>query len=574
MDKHVAAMVLAEIGTLLDMLGENTFRARAFLTAARALDSFEGDLAEQAQSGALADVRGFGPATADVVRELVETGESRMHEQLRERTPSGLFELLAVPGLGAKRIHLLHETLGIESLADLKEAAESGRVAKLKGFGAKTEAKLLEGIAFVSSMSGRRRQPTALDAAGRVIGFLDSLADVVEVKLAGELRRRMETVDGIDVLCATRAPVKVVSAFVALPGLAMTERNGTGASARLADGLEVRLRCVPPSDFVSAWVEATGGASHWTGLQEVAASRGLTLTEDGLRRGKARVDLREEADLYAALELAWVAPELREGAGEIEAAAAGELPDIVSYKDLRGCFHVHTTYSDGTATVGEMAEAALARGWRYLGIADHSQAAHYAGGLSPARVAEQHAEIDAWNNARGGELWLFKGIESDILPDGSLDYGDAGPDFLACFDFVVGSVHGARGLDRRAMTARILKALDDPYLTFLGHATGRLLLTRNAYDIDMDAVIDRAIERGVAIEINADPARLDMDWRLWLRARGRGLRTAINPDAHSTRGLAAVEYGVGMARKGWVPRSAIVNTWELDEVKRYLGRKK
>ena len=570
MDKHVIALVLAEIGTLLDMLGENQFRARAFHTAARALDALEGDVVALARSGELAHVRGFGPATAQIARELVNTGESRMHRELRERTPSGLFELLAVPGLGARRIHTLHTELGVQNLEDLRAAAESGRIAELRGFGKKTAEKILAGIDFVRGASGRWRQPQAFDTAGRIVGFLELHPAVREVKLAGELRRRMETVDGVDVVAASDAPAAVLDAFQSLPGIVANELPGGRATGRLADGFEVRLRCVRPASFVAACVHETGNAAHWNALVERAAERGLKLSDDGLRRGRARVELADEAALYAALELPFIPPELREGVGEIEAAESGALPELVRYEDLRGTFHCHTTYSDGTAGVAEMAEAALARGWRYLGISDHSQAASYAGGLTVADIVRQHAEIDAWNASRGGELWLFKGIEADILRDGRLDY-DA--DTLERFDFVIGSVHGRFRQTAEEMTARILGAIEDPRITFVGHLTGRLLLTRDAYELDVARVVDTAVARGVAIELNADPARLDMDWRYFREFRGKGLLTAINPDAHSGRGLGAVEYGIGMARKGWVTAESVVNCWSLEKVREFFGKR-
>src|SRR5690606_1623806 len=345
------------------------------------------------------------------------------------------------------------------------------------------------------------------------------------------------------------------------------------ATARLAEGAMLAVSCAAPGSFAAALLHATGSEEHWAALVERAASLGMQLTPGGLLRDGAPVAAEDEAALYAALELTFVPPELREGRGELEAAAAGALPRLVAYEDLRGCFHCHTTYSDGRATLREMAEAALARGWRYLGIADHSRAAAYAGGLSPDDVRRQHEEIDAWNEERGHELWIFKGIEADILPDGRLDYADGDEEVLASMDYVVGSVHSSFGLSQAEQTARVLRALENPYLTFLGHPTGRLLLSRRGYAIDLDAVIDAAAERGVAIEINANPYRLDMDWRYWREARAKGVRTAINPDAHSIDGLDDVRYGVGVARKGWLGVEDVVNAWGVDEVKAYFGRK-
>src|SRR5690606_31619453 len=302
------------------------------------------------------------------------------------------------------------------------------------------------------------------------------------------------------------------------------------ATARLAEGAMLAVSCAAPGSFAAALLHATGSEEHWAALVERAASLGMQLTPGGLLRDGAPVAAEDEAALYAALELTFVPPELREGRGELEAAAAGALPRLVAYEDLRGCFHCHTTYSDGKATLREMAEAARARGWRYLGLADHAQYAAYAGGLEPDDIARQHEEIDEWNAEHGDSLWIFKGIEADILPDGRLDYADLDEDVLARFDYVVGSIHSSFGLSEREQTERMIRAMENPHLTFLGHPTGRLLLSRQPYAINMDAIIDAAAERGVAIEINANPRRLDMDWRLWRRAKEKGVRTGINPD--------------------------------------------
>jgi DNA polymerase (family X) len=572
MDRYTAALVLSEIGVLLELQGENRFRARAFRTAARALDGAGDALERLVQDGELERLPGLGPATAQVVRELLATGASSLHHELRQRTPPGFFELLSVPGLGAQRIRTLHQELGIDSVAALDEAARAGRVAELPGFGARTQARILEGLAFHQSTAGQRLQPDALAVAEWVAGFLESRPGVERVVLAGEVRRRLETVAAVDLLAVVGAggTAAVLDAFAELPGAGPGERSGADAArTRLADGVELRLRCVGPAAFAAAWVHATGSDAHLAALAARAAELGLWLDGDGLWRGEEPVPLADEAALYAALGLAPTPPELREEGTELAEAAAG-APPLVAYDDLRGCFHCHTDYSDGKATLTEMAEAALARGWRYLGVADHSRTASYAGGLEVADIARQHEEIDAWNGERGGALWIFKGIEADILPDGRLDYAEEGPDFLGRFDYVVASIHSAFGLPRDEQTARVLRALDDPHVTFLGHPTGRLLLSRPSYAIDLERVIEAAAERGVGIEINANPRRMELDWRHWRRARQLGVRTAINPDAHSVRELGLVAYGLSVARKGGLGPDHVVNSWPLNEVRRYF----
>jgi DNA polymerase (family X) len=568
MDRHLAALVLDEIASLLALQDADRFRVLAYRNAARALDRLETDLAAALADGTLAAAPGVGPATLGVIRELAETGRSRLYDRLRAETPAGLARLRAVAGLGPKRIRTLHEKLGIETPEALRAEAEAGRVAALPGFGPATVRAILRGLDFVDRSVGRRRQPQAYAAAHRLIGALEALP-VQSVHLAGELRRRCETVDGIDLVAVTESAEAVLERFLAFPGLTTPERAGPDrANGILADGAPVRLRCAAPEGAGAALVVETGSPAHLAELAGRARSQGLRLDEDGLWDGDRRVAGDSEETIFEALGLDWIPPELREGRGEVAAAADGRLPRLVDLDDLRGTFHCHTTYSDGTASVAEMGEAARGRGWRYLGIADHSVSAGYAGGLSVDDIRRQHAEIDRWNTEHGHELRLLKGIESDILRDGALDYGE---DVLATFDYVVGSVHSGFRSGTDAMTRRLIAAAAHPRLSILGHPTGRLLLTREPYDVDMDAVIDAAADAGTTIEINGDPHRMDMDWRHWPRAKGRGVRCAVNPDAHSVAGLGAVAYGLAMARKGWLEPNDVINTWELDRLLSHLG---
>ena len=568
MDRHLAALVLDEIASLLELQDAEPFRVRAYRGAARALDMLDGDLAFALRSGRLADVPGLGPGTLAVIREMVETGRSGLYERLRAETPAGLVQLRLVAGLGPKRVRTLHERLGIENLEQLRAAAASGRVAALPGFGPATQRRVLEGLDFVDRSTGRRRQPEAYATADRLIAHLESAMEGT-VDLTGEIRRRCETVDGIDLLVSAASPDRALERFLELPGLGAVERvDVQRARALLADGTPIRLRAVHPERAAAARVHETGSSAHTDALARRAAERGLRLDPDGLWRADEPVPLEEEEALYAALDLEWVPPELREGRGEVEAAADGTLPDLVDYEDLQGTFHCHTTWSDGRATVAEMAEGARIRGWRYLGIADHSISAGYAGGLSADRLRSQRAEIDRWNRDRGPELRLFAGIEADILRDGALDYDD---EILASLDYVIGSVHSGFRMDGESMTRRVVRAVENPRLTILGHPTGRLLLRREPYALDVDAVIDAAAGTGAAIEINGDPDRMDLDWRHWPRARERGVRCAVDPDAHSVAGIGAVVYGLSMARKGWLEPADVINTWELERVSAHFG---
>ncbi|HEU0302729.1 MAG TPA: DNA polymerase/3'-5' exonuclease PolX [Longimicrobium sp.] len=577
MTAREAAAVLGEIAMLLEIVGGNPFRARAFATAARRLETSGADLPALAAAGQLRTLPGVGEGIASVLAELVATGTSRMLQELRAETPVGLYDVMRIKGVGTRRGRTLFTELGIDSLEKLEEAAAAGRLAALPGFGAKTEQVILQGVAFARSMRGRRRYYQAVEAAAALLELVETLPGVVRAGSAGQVRRRLEVVDSIDMVAAARRPAGVLAAFRALQGVQRADRDDEDARAEVefADGVRATLTCVVPDAFGAALVCATGSGEHVGQLRARAEERGLRLEAKGVFQGRKRLPLPDEDAVYRALDLAWVPPELREGWGEVEAAARGTLPKLVEMDDLRGTFHCHTSYSDGRATVAEMAEAARERGWRYLGIADHSQSAAYAGGLPIPKVKRQHAEIDAWNREHGGKgkqrFRLFKGVESDILADGRLDYPD---DVLRSFDYVVGSVHSGFALPEKEQTARLIRAVSNPYITMLGHATGRLLLRRTGYAVDVRAVIDAAAEHGVCVEINADPHRLDVDWKNARYAAEKGVLVPINPDAHSTAALGSVVYGVNIARKAWLTAPQVLNTWELDRLEEFLAERK
>jgi DNA polymerase (family 10) len=576
MDKHGVALVLDEIATLLDATGENRFKARAFRTAARAIDKADADLPTLIANDELRALRGVGDATARIIEELVVTGESQYHTQLRSRAPSGMRELLRVPGLGARKISQLFDALAITNLDQLEEAARSGRIEAVKGFGPATQQRILAGIPFARGLAGRRRYHQAEEAAARMTGFIRALPGVSHAFIAGMLRRGHEIVDDLVVVASIRHDrARVAKSLRATAGLLWHEGDDRTVHGRFGDGLTVDVLLVDEPQLGTALLYATGSSAHVTRLIRIAAARGFELTPIALRREDHVVPTPREEDVYAALGLQYVPPELREDGSELDLAERHEVPLIVTLDDLRGCFHCHTTYSDGKATVQEMAEGALALGWRYLGIADHSQNAGYAGGLNAAQIRQQHREIDEWNRERRDELRLLKGIEADILGDGQLDYAGQGEDaVLHAMDYVIGSVHSLFRMERPNMTRRMQRAVADPRLTMLGHATGRLLLIRDGYDVDIDAVIDTAAEAGAAIEINADPHRLDLSWQFWPRARRLGVRTAINPDAHSVGGIRAVRYGVVIARKAGFTPADVINCWPVEDVEAYLKERK
>ena len=534
MDKRAATHVLESIASLLELKGENPFKVRAFTTAAQVLESFTGDLAQALDSGALAEMRGIGPATLEVIRETARTGRSSTLESLQREVPAGLVEMRRIPGLGVTKIRAAHERLGISTLAELEAAARDGRLATLPRFGEKTAEKILKGIEFVRRASAFLLPHDAAVAAEEARRALAALPGVERVEVAGSVRRRAEVVRDLD--------------LVAVCG-------GSAPPIPSAD-----VYCVSADRFGHAWVRATGSARHWDLLVQRAAQSGLRLDEVGLWRNGEAVPCPDEEALYAALGLAWIPPELREGGDEIARAAAGTLPRLVTRADLRGFVHCHSVYSDGTDTLPVLVDACRGAGYEYLGLTDHSVAAAYAGGLSEAKVQRQHEEIDALNRGPGG-FRVLKGIEADILADGSLDYTS---ELLDRFDFVIGSVHSRMEQDGASMTQRVLRAMDDRHLSVLGHPTGRLLLARDPYPIDMHAVIARAAEHGVAIEINGDPHRLDLDWRLCAEARAAGIKIVIGADAHSLAGLENAEWGLGIARKGGLEAGDILNTLDAE----------
>jgi len=567
MDKHGVALVLDEIATLLEATGDNKFKARAFRSAARAIEKNGEDLTKLIARGELRSLRGLGPVTAGVIEELVVAGESEYHAQLRQRAPSGIRALLRVPGLGPKKISQLFDQLGIADLDSLEAAARSGEISLLKGFGAATQTRILEGLAFARGVAGRRRYHQGEEAAVRLAGFLEAMPGVERAVVAGELRRGLEIVDRIVIVAVTQDRERVARAVRSTVGLTWQPGDDISVHGRFGDNLGVEVLITDPSHAGLMLLFATGSEAHVSGLRAIASERGTPL--DNVDSWPA-----DEPSIYEALGLQFVPPELRETGYELELARSQRVPALVSLADLKGCFHCHTTESDGTASVAEMAEGALALGWRYLGIADHSQNASYAGGLTPSQVRKQHREIDDWNRRRGDELWLFKGIEADILQDGQIDYAESDPDILASFDYVVGSVHSFFRQERGAQTRRMVRAVSDPRLTMLGHATGRLLLTRDGYDVDIDSVIEAASKSGALIEINADPHRLDLSWQHWAAAHAQGVRTAINPDAHSVNGMRNVRYGVLMARKASLTPADVLNAWPVEDVKQYFTERK
>ncbi|MDX2193309.1 MAG: DNA polymerase/3'-5' exonuclease PolX [Gemmatimonadales bacterium] len=562
MDKKAVASVLEQVASFMELKGDNPFRVRAVRTAARTIEGLAVDLDAALADGQLAGTRGIGPATLQVITELVRTGRSSLLEELRGQVPPGLVEMLDISGLGVAKIRQIHETLGIDSIPELEAAAQDGRLAALPRFGQKTAENILKGIAFRRKASAFRLFHHAAEEAEMLAAALATLPGVLAVHVAGEVRRRLEVVQEVSlVVVADVAPSELFERLAQLPGVSeFAGRDERSVTLRTAAGDRAQVIVTTPVNAGAVLAQATGCARHLEQLAAHAASRGLALTGAALWRGSVFVPTPDETAFYAALGLPCIAPELREGQDEVAAAAAGALPRLLERGDIRGFLHCHSTFSDGANTVEEMARAAQAAGYEYLGLTDHSRTAAYAGGLSIDDLQRQADEVDAVNARLGPGFRVLKGIESDILVDGALDYPD---EVLARLDFVIGSIHGRFNLPKAEMTARVLRALEHPRLTILGHPTGRLLLSREPYAIDLDAVIAKAAETGVALEINADPHRLDLDWRMVRAARAAGALVSIGADAHNTAGIANVPYGVGIARKGWLRPEDVLNTRDV-----------
>jgi DNA polymerase (family 10) len=570
-DKKTVAQILEEIGTFMELKGENPFKVRAFTGAARTIETLDGDLAALVESGEIANLKGVGPATREVVTQLMTTGTSAVYEELKAGIEPGLIEMLEIPGLGPKKIKAIHEGLGITSVGELEYACMENRLATLTGFGAKTQEKILKGIALRKAFRGRHLYVDALPVAETILALLEGHADVIRVALAGSMRRRMETVKDLDFVVSSDHPERVMADFVALPDVSEVIAHGPSKSSiRFTSGLQIDLRVVTDAQFPFTLHHFTGSKDHNEAMRSRAKGLGLKINEYGLFRGEELIPCADEAAFFQALGLDYIPPELREGLDEIALAEQHALPDLVTADQIQGVFHVHSTYSDGAASVERMALEAKSLGYRYLGISDHSQAAAYAHGLTVDRIREQHAEIDALN-ARMEGFTVLKGIEADILADGSIDYDDA---TLEAFDFVIASIHQRFGMDEAAMTERLVKAIRHPRVTMLGHMTGRLLLAREPYDLDLERVFKEAAEHGVIIELNANPHRLDIDWRHLRRALALGVRISINPDAHSVDGLKDVRIGVGIARKGGATAAQVFNTQSLEDILTHLARRR
>ncbi len=568
---------------LLELKGENPFKIRAYTNAARAIETFGGNVANFQDEEAVAKIPGIGKSIALKIKELAETGSLKYLEELSAEFPGGIIELFSLPGLGAKKIKALFDQLGISSIEQLQKACEQGRVAELPGFGETTQQKLCDVIAKRAAHAGAFQFGQVAAEAETLRSDLAAHSEALQVDIAGSYRRRKEIVHDLDLLVATKKPDAIMKFFVSHPLVESVIAQGpTKSSVRLGSGVQCDLRVVSTAEYPFALAYFTGNKEHNIELRSRALQRGWTLNEYRLapvpvdsktkkkRPAQEIPEVRDEAELYRAVDLDFIPPELRENWGEFEAAEKHSLPKLVEKENLRGTFHCHTTASDGHNSIEEMAEAAQELGLEYLGIADHSRSSIQAHGIDEPKLRFQIAAIRKLNN-KLHDFRVFAGVECDILRDGSLDLPD---EVLSQLDYVIVSVHSAFNLSEREMTQRVIRAMENPLVTMLAHPTGRLLLKREPYQIDIPAVLDAAARTGTCIELNAAPKRLDLDWRWWPRAKERGVKCVINPDAHRTERLQDLWFGIGIARKGWLTKADVMNCLPLVKIEKALRMKR
>jgi DNA polymerase (family 10) len=569
MDKKQIARTLEVIADMMEIRGENPFKCNAHRNAARTLDALEEPLEELIESGRLTELKGIGESLAHKIIEMAQTGHSTVYDELAKEIPEGVLEMLSLSGMGPKKAKAVWEQLGIKSIGELEYACQENRLIELPGFGQKSQEKILKAIEYHKRQAGRFRCDVAWEIGTALLAHLRKDKKVIRSEIGGSLRRCKETIGDIDILASSDSPDVLMKHFLKSPGIEDVMAHGpTKSSVRMEQGIQVDLRIISDAEYPFALNYFTGSKEHNTALRGRAKKMGHKLNEYGLFRGESERSEKcaDEAAIYKRLGLAYIEPELREDTGEIEAAEKGTLPHLVEEKDIKGLIHVHSTWSDGVLSIEQMARAAKKRGYEYVAICDHSQSAAYARGLSPARVREQHKEIDKLNKAGLG-VRILKGIEVDVLSDGSLDFDNK---VLATFELVVASIHSRFNLSREEQTKRLIRATANPNVHMIGHPTGRLLLSREGYDVDLDALIEAAAKHRKIIELNAHPFRLDLDWRYCIKAQRKGVRISINPDAHNEADIDHVRFGVGIARKGWCEPSGVVNAAALKEFLRSL----
>ena len=582
MDKDQVAAILVDIGTLLELKGENPFKSRAYLNAARALETSNESLTQLVAENRLCEIKGVGEALQKKITELVTTGKLAYYEDLKASVPPGLVAMLEIPGLGPKKIRALRDALGIETVEQLERACQDGKVASLPGFGEKTQTNILEGIQRRRQYASKHLLSDALLVAEPLLENLRRHPDVIRCSAAGSLRRQREVIGDIDLLVSSKHPADVIEFFTSQPGILKVLAKGeTKASVLLEGGIQSDLRVVGDAEFPFALLYFTGNKEHNIVMRQRAIDRGLRLNEYGLFRSKEEtrdpkllVRCQTEEEIFQELGLHYLPPEMREDLGEFALAEKEPVPRLIEWSDLKGSLHNHSTWSDGHQTLEQIAKAMGEMGLAYWAITDHSKSSFQANGLDAARVRQQIKEVQKINRRladEGIEFRLLTGTEVDILKEGKLDFPD---DLLAELDVVVASIHQRLAESEADTTQRLIRVAQNPYVHILGHLTGRLLLEREPFPVDQRAVIDACAETGTWIELNATPQRFDMDWRQWPYARSKGVKCVINCDAHRFEHVGFLRLGAGIARKGWLTKADVINTLPLDKLMKELKRKR
>ena len=568
-DKKAAIQALEEMSLMLDLKGENPFKIRAYSNAARTLQGVTEDINKLVEAGDITHIKGIGKGIAEVITELVQTGQSSHLEELRASIPAGMMQMLKIPGMGPKKVKAVWEKLGISTVGELEYACNENRLVDLEGFGQKTQEKILLGIEMLKKYAERHLISLGRAEAEVLYEKVKKFPGIIRGEIAGSIRRWKETIKDIDILVSAKDADRdqITERFTQLPQVDFIIAKGnTKSSVTLKSGINADLRIVSDEQFPYALHHFTGSKEHNVSMRGHAKKMNIKMNEYGLFKGETRnIPCETETDIFHEMGMQFIPPELREDYGEIQAALKGDIPELVAWDDIRGVIHVHSHYSDGANTILEMAEAAQNMGYQYMVLSDHSKNASYANGLTEERIIKQHEEIEGINKGLK-DFRILKSIECDILANGSLDYTD---EVLSTFDLVIASVHYKFTMSEEEATERVLRAIRNHFVTILGHPTGRLLLAREAYPINMQKVIQTAGELGVAIELNANPHRLDMDWRLLREAKEKGVKISINPDAHRIEGIHDIRYGVGIARKGWLRAEDVLNCLSPDELIRF-----
>ncbi|MFA5014996.1 MAG: DNA polymerase/3'-5' exonuclease PolX [Actinomycetota bacterium] len=571
MDKEGIIKILKEISVLLELKDENSFKIRAYQNAARSLEASDADLGSDLKIKDLTGIKGIGIHIAEKIKELIDTGKLKSYEDLKKTLPPGLTEMLSIPTMGPKKIKYLFDNLEISNIGELERACMENRLADLPNFGEKTQSNILKGIGILKKFQGKFLFSDIIEEAESIHRKIQDFKYVKRSSLAGSVRRKKEIVKDIDIVASTDDSSEVMDFFTGLKEAKdIIARGDTKSSIRLKSGINIDIRTVDDFQYPYALHHFTGSKEHNTAMRTAAKKENIKMNEYGLFKNGKLINCSDEKDIFNFFSMDWIPPELRENYGEIEAARNRTLPELIEEKDIKGIFHIHTTYSDGNIDIEHVCSHLKKMGFEYAGISEHSKTAAYAGGLREEDIGRYFNEIEKLN-LNYNDFKIFKGIESDILPDGNLDYSER---ILSGFDFVIAAIHSNFNLSEEQMTARIIKAIENKFTTMIAHPTGRLLLSRDPYKVDIIRVINAAAENNVDLELNANPFRLDLDWRMCKYAKEKGVKIFINPDAHNIKNLSDYIFGVNIARKGWLEKEDVPNTLTAKEMEIYLNNKK